>query len=165
VLDVGTGSGNLAIALAHAVGTCAITALELSWNALQTARANVLAHDLDYRIHLIQSDWTSGLRGPFDLIISNPPYVPTDAMAMLPREVRQEPRQGLDGGPDGMGFHRALFRDAPRLLARGGAVCVECAEPQAPALESFVRTQSWVSRVWIFDDLAGRPRGLCVQRN
>ena len=132
--------------------------------ALQTARTNVSAHQLAHRVRFIQGDWTSGVRGLFDLIISNPPYVPTDAVARLPREVRQEPWQGLDGGSDGMGFHRALFRDAPRLLARGGAVCVECAEPQAPALESFVRTQSWVSRVWIFDDLAGRPRGLCVER-
>ena len=163
VLDVGTGSGCLAISLAHAVEACAITALELSWNTLQTARANVLAHHLDERIHLIQSDWTSGVGGLFHLIVSNPPYVPSAELARLPEGVRREPRESLDGGPDGMRFHRRLIAEIPRLLARGGAVFVECAETQAETLRRFVLAQPWAKRVRIVEDLAGRPRGLSVE--
>ena len=164
VLDVGTGSGCLAISLAKAVGACAITALELSWKTLQTARTNVLAHHLDDRIHLIQSDWTSGVGGVFHLIISNPPYVPRDELARLPDGVRREPRESLDGGPDGMAFHRRLLMDAERLLAPGGWLWMECAESQAEALRASAAERAWAADVSVVDDLAGRPRMVGVRR-
>ena len=164
VLDVGTGSGCLAISLAHAVEACAITALELSWNTLQTARANVLAHHLDERIHLIQSDWTSGVGGLFHLIVSNPPYVPTDELARLSEGVRREPRESLDGGPDGMRFHRRLLVDAGRLLAPGGWLWMECAESQADALRGCAAGCAWASEVSVANDLAARPRIVGVRR-
>ena len=164
VLDVGTGSGCLAISLARAVEACAITALELSWNTLQTARANVLAHHLDDRIHLIQSDWTSGVGGLFHLIISNPPYVPTAELARLPEDVRREPRESLDGGADGMAFHRRLLMDAERLLASSGTLLMECAEAQAHPLGQMAQVTSWAKTARVIEDLAGRPRGLLVEK-
>lgn len=164
VLDVGTGSGNLAISLAQAVGACAIMALELSWKVLQTARTNVLAHHLDDRIHLIQSNWTSGVGGLFHLIISNPPYVPTDELARLPDGVRREPRGSLDGGPDGMAFHRRLLMDAERLLAPGGWLWMECAESQAEALRASAAERAWAAEASVVDDLAGRPRIVGIRR-
>lgn len=164
VLDVGTGSGNLAISLAQAVGACAVTALELSWKVLQTARTNVLAHHLDDRIHLIQSDWTSGVGGAFHLIISNPPYVPTEELARLPDGVRREPRGSLDGGPDGMRFHRRLLMDAGRLLAPGGWLWMECAESQAEALRASAAERAWAAEASVVDDLAGRPRIVGIRR-
>ncbi|MBI3088546.1 MAG: peptide chain release factor N(5)-glutamine methyltransferase [Candidatus Omnitrophica bacterium] len=164
VLDVGTGSGCLAISLAHAVGACAITALELSWKTLQTARTNVLAHHLDDRIHLIQSDWTSGVGGLFSLIVSNPPYVPSGELAGLPDNVRREPRESLDGGSDGMRFHRRLLMDAERLLAPGGSLMMECAESQAEALRASAEGLSWAAEASVGNDLAGRPRIVSVRR-
>jgi len=164
VLDVGTGSGNLAISLAHAVGPCVITALELSWEALQTARANVLAHHLDDRVHLIQSDWTNGVGGSFHLIVSNPPYVPTEELARLPDGVRWEPRESLDGGPDGMQFHRRLLTDVERLLAPGGMLLMECAESQTGGLRVSAARLPWVVDAAVARDLAGRPRIVGVRR-
>jgi release factor glutamine methyltransferase len=162
-LDVGTGSGNVAVSLALAVPTCAVTALELSWGALALAKANVDRHGLSERVRLIQSDWTSGVKGFFHLIVSNPPYVLSDDVGRLQANGLAEPRMSLDGGVDGMAFHRRLIAEAPRLLARGGALAFECAEDQAGELERLATTQPWVRRVRIFEDLAGRPRGLWIE--
>ncbi|HBQ38936.1 MAG TPA: peptide chain release factor N(5)-glutamine methyltransferase [Candidatus Omnitrophica bacterium] len=164
VLDLGTGSGNIATSLSLAIPSCVVVAVELSWNALRTARANLRRHQLGSRVLLIQADWTQGLlRKPaFDLVISNPPYVPTSHVHGLPREVGYEPRLSLDGGCDGMAFHRRLIADAPALLRRDGVLCMECAESQAEVLCQLASRQSWVREVAIVNDLAGRPRGLWV---
>lgn len=177
VLDVGTGSANIAISLAHAIPTCVVIGVELSWDALRVAKANVDTHRLHDRVRLIQSDLTSGVRGSFDLVISNPPYVSRDELEQLGgcpacaergggddgAAGRQEPRVALDGGPDGMAFHRRLIAEAPRLLARGGALCVECAEAQARPLVRLVSAQGWVKHARVIEDLAGRPRGLWIE--
>ncbi|MBI3319543.1 MAG: peptide chain release factor N(5)-glutamine methyltransferase, partial [Candidatus Omnitrophica bacterium] len=147
VLDVGTGSGNIAISIAMAIPSCLVMAVELSWKALQLAKTNAAAHRMTARIQLIQSDWTSGVRGPVALIMSNPPYVPTQDVQAIPLQSVWEPWISLDGGDDGMAFHHRLIADLPRLLQPGGAACLECAEAQAEPLASLVSGQSWVRRV------------------
>ena len=173
VLDLGTGSGNLAITLAKAVPTCVVVGVELSWEALQVARSNVSGHQVNDRVWLIQADWTSGIGPPaphqfvgagFEFIIANPPYVMTREVQWLRAAGIGDPRQSLDGGPDGLSLHRRLLDDIPRLLAPGGAVVVECAEAQADTLLRFIRAQSWARDVRIVEDLAGRPRGLFIER-
>lgn len=164
VLDVGTGSANIAISLAHAVPTCLVIAVELSWDALRIAKRNVEHHQLGDRVTLIQADWTSALRGPFRLIVSNPPYVTTEELAKLPLCDSREPRMSLEGGADGMAFHRHLMAEAPRLLFPGGAICMECAQTQAPVLAELASRQPWVSHVHMFEDLTGRPRGVWITR-
>ena len=163
VLDVGTGSGNIAISLAKAIPTCVVMAVELSWEALQVAQANAVTHQLADRIRFIQADWTSGVRGPAVLVMSNPPYVPTRELDERPPQDHGEPRISLDGGGDGMAFHRRLIADMPGLLAQGGAACFECAEAQAEPLACLVSEQPWVKGVQVVEDLAGRPRGLWIQ--
>ncbi|MBI4353689.1 MAG: peptide chain release factor N(5)-glutamine methyltransferase [Candidatus Omnitrophica bacterium] len=162
VLDLGTGSGTIAISLALAVPSCVVVAVELSWNALCVARANLQQFHLEDRLHLIQADWTRGVGGAFDLVISNPPYVPRAEVERLPDEVRSEPRLSLDGGEDGMSPHRRLVAEIPRLLRRGGVVCMECGGSQAEPLRDLVHDQPWVDEMRVIDDLAGRPRGLWV---
>ncbi len=168
VLDLGTGSGNIAISVAHAVPSCVVIAVELSWNALLVARENLRRFHLEDRIRLIQADWTRGVArgsndvGRFDLVISNPPYVPRAELDRLPDELQREPRLSLDGGEDGMSHHRRLVNEIPDLLCRGGVVCMECAESQAEPLCDLVRHQPWVRQAVVINDLAGRPRGLWV---
>ena len=165
VLDVGTGRGNIAISLAHAVASCLVVAVELSWDALAVARANVRRHRLAPQVRLIQMDWVSGLRGSFDLLVSNPPYVPTSHTDILcAANKRAEPRLSLDGGPDGMAPHRRVLAEAERLLGAGGRLGLECAEEQAEPLQACARTYPWVTEVRLFHDLAGRPRGIWAQR-
>lgn len=164
VLDVGTGSGAIAIALARRVPACHVLAVELSWAALQVARSNVIAHGLDRRIALAQADWTTALRGPCDLVVSNPPYVPTDELSTLPADVLHEPRMSLDGGPDGLTFVRRLLDEVPRLLRAGGALVLECAEDHANALAAAAQRLSWVRCSRVLRDLAGRPRVVRIDR-
>lgn len=162
VLELGTGSGCLAISLAKAVPACIVVAVELSWMALQVARTNVITHRVEHRLRLVHTDWTTGIRGPCDMIVSNPPYVPTAELARLPEGVRREPRESLDGGVDGMVFHRRLLVDAERLLAPGGTLLMECAEAQARPLGQMAKGTSWAKTVRMIEDLAGRPRGLFI---
>jgi release factor glutamine methyltransferase len=133
VLEVGVGSGAIAIALARAAPSCVIVGVELSYVALTAAAANVAANGVRRRVRLLQGDWTQAVRGVFDLVISNPPYVPSGEVDRLMLAGGDEPRMSLDGGADGMMFHRRLIEDAPRLLTAGGALCMECAEDQARA--------------------------------
>ncbi len=159
VLELGTGSGCLAISLAKAVPTCIVVAVELSWMALQVARTNVITHRVEHRLRLVHTDWTAGIRGTFELIIANPPYVPSAEV-----DARMgDPRQSLDGGPDGMMFHRRTLADAPRLLSAGGALLMECAEGQALPLRQMGQALPWTKAVRIYEDLAGRPRGLFIE--
>ena len=161
-LDLGTGSGCLAISLAKAVPTCTVVAVELSWKALQAARTNVVAHRVEHRISIVQADWTAGLGGRFDLIMSNPPYVPDDEVWRVHGRP-SDPELSLRGGPDGMAFHRRLLAEAPQLLAPGGALLMECAEAQARLLQDMVTTASWAKTATMYHDLAGRPRGLFIE--
>jgi len=112
-LDLGTGCGNIAIALAKFVPQSQIVSIDNSVQALEVARANARYHGVENRIEFIQADMAVSLRGAkrrsndtilFDLIISNPPYIPTDQLRCLPRDVQNEPAIALDGGEDGLNF-------------------------------------------------------------
>lgn len=164
VLELGVGSGAIAIALARAAPSCVIVGVELSWMALTAAALNVAANGVRRRVRLLQGDWTQAVRGAFDLVISNPPYVPSGDVDQLFLAGRDEPRMSLDGGVDGMRFHRRLIEEAPRLLAAGGALCMECAEDQAERLSSGLSQETWTHTVRVIDDLAQRPRGVWAER-
>jgi release factor glutamine methyltransferase len=164
LLDLGTGSGCLAVTLARELSPCLVVGLELSWVALSTARRNVLRHGLERRVRLVQGCWTAPLRGTFDGIVANPPYVPSGQVGTLPLDVRREPRLSLDGGPDGMGALAHLMAEAPRVLRPGGVFALECGEEQAERLALLAAEATWVQRAEPIHDLAGRPRGLVIAR-
>lgn len=162
VLELGTGSGCLAISLAKAVPTCIVVAVELSWMAFQVARTNVITHRVEHRLRLVHTDWTTGIRGPFDMIVSNPPYVPDEEARSLDGRTG-DPALSLNGGRDGMAFHRRLLADAEQRLPAGGALLMECAEGQALPLQQMGQALPWTKAVRIYEDLAGRPRGLFIE--
>lgn len=125
-LDLCTGSGCLAVLLAHSFPRAQIDATDISSAALALARANVRDYRLGRRIRLLRSDLFSALRGKrYDLIVSNPPYVTTAAMRRLPREYRHEPRRALAGGRDGLDVVRRILSDAAAHLNPGGVLVVE----------------------------------------
>jgi len=163
VLELGTGSGAIAIALCAVVEACHVTAVELSWVALQVANANVHAHRMGDRIALVQTDWTCGVRGRFDVIVSNPPYLASAELTRLPVDVRREPRMSLNGGSDGLVFYHRLIQEIPRLAAPGAVIALECGEEQARGLEALWRAQPWTEAVSVELDLAGRPRALFIE--
>jgi release factor glutamine methyltransferase len=162
LLDLGTGSGCIAVTLARALPACVVVGVELSWVALRSAQENVRWHELSARVHLVQGQWVEPVRGAFDGIISNPPYVPSAQVDHLPLDVRQEPRISLDGGENGMRDLCHQIAQVPRVLAPGGIVVLECAEEQAAELMRVVATAAWVESVNALCDLATRPRGILI---
>jgi ribosomal protein L3 glutamine methyltransferase len=125
-LDLGTGSGCLAVLLAHAYPAADIDAVDISADALTVAHRNVAEYGLTDRINLIRSDLFANLKGKsYDLVISNPPYVTQTALTELPPEYRHEPVMALAGGEDGLDAVRTILREAPRFLNPGGTLVVE----------------------------------------
>ena len=125
-LDLCTGSGCLAILLAHAFPSAMIDAVDISPEALEVARRNVSDYSLEHQVHLIQSDLYTGLgRRTYDLIISNPPYVSSAAMATLPEEYRHEPENALASGVDGLEATRTILNEAASHLNDRGLLIVE----------------------------------------
>ena len=163
LLDAGTGSGCIAIALARALPTCVVVGVEVSWDALRIARDNVVRRGLASRVWLVQGHLDEPISGGFDGIVSNPPYVPSGAVDQLPLDVRGEPRLSLDGGSDGLAALIRLLDHASRLLRPEGLLILESAEDQVEPLMRRARGASWVRTVQPVQDLAGRPRGVIVR--
>ena len=140
-LDLCTGSGCLAILLAHAFENAKIDATDISNEALEVARKNVDDYGLEQRVNLLQSDLFSGLAGRrYDLIISNPPYVNAEAMAALPEEYRHEPRNALASGEDGLEATQAILQDAANYLTDEGLLIVEIGHNRAALEQIFPQT-------------------------
>ncbi len=166
VLDFGTGSGCLAIALAVKCPMARIHALDVSEEALNVARANAARHGASERIQFLQGDGLAALPGDarYDLIVSNPPYIPTAEIATLEPEVRDhDPRAALDGGTDGLEFYRRLAGGAPERLQPGGRMVWEIGDGQETALRELLAGQMWIVEA-VERDYTGRPRILTAAR-
>jgi ribosomal protein L3 glutamine methyltransferase len=138
VLDLCTGSGCLAILAAEAFPRASVDAVDLSADALQVAQRNVAVYGLQDRLQLVQSDLFKALgKRKYDLILSNPPYVPTATMQRLPTEYRHEPQMALAGGEDGADFVARLIEQAPKHLKRGGLLIVEVGGERAAVERRF----------------------------
>ncbi len=141
VLDLCTGSGCLAILLAHAFENATIDATDISDAALEVANKNVDHYDLNQRVHLLQSDLFDGLEGRrYNLIISNPPYVNAESMASLPEEYRHEPRNALASGNDGLEATKEILKRAANYLTDEGMLIVEIGHNRATLEEAFPQT-------------------------
>ena len=125
VLDLCTGNGSLAVLAAMVWPEVTVDGADLSADALAVARINVDKHGLQDRITLLQSDGLANVRGPYDLILCNPPYVNAQSMATLPAEYRAEPELALAGGTDGMNFIRRLLREAPAQMSEHAVLVLE----------------------------------------
>lgn len=145
-LDLCTGSGCLAILLAHAFNRADIDAVDISTDALTVAQRNVSDYGLADRINLLRSDLFENLADKsYDLIISNPPYVTAMAMEELPPEYRHEPELALAGGDDGLDAVRSIIREAPRFLAPRGVLVVEIGHNRAAVEQAWPR----VPFIWL----------------
>lgn len=165
-LDLGTGSGCVAIGLTHLRSACRMLAVERSFEALQVARRNSERHGVADRVAFVQGDWTDALRlpareglprqaggaGVVDAVVSNPPYIPTDELRSLPLDVQREPRAALDGGPDGLAYHRRVLEEGTTLVRPGGWLLMELGISQAPSLAALVRGAcAWTPPAFIRD--------------
>jgi release factor glutamine methyltransferase len=188
-LDFGTGTGCIAIALAAKCPSAKVVATDISADALALAKENAGRHNAAERIEFLQSDGFAALhsegrvpRAPnikdengdscnsplrkmeFDLIISNPPYIPSAEIATLQSEVRDfDPRAALDGGADGLDFYRQLAMEAKPFLKSGGKIMLEFGDGQADAIRKIFETEKWIVEA-VKEDYSHRQRILVARR-
>lgn len=164
VLDLGTGSGCILLTLLAEWPDATGLGIDASPGALAVARRNADALGLTGRATLAQGDWASGLAGPFDLIVSNPPYVTAAEMAALAPDVRLwEPAMALSPGGDGLAAYRTLLPQLPALLAPGGRVLLEIGPAQGEAVTALARAAGF-GQVRVLTDLDGRDRVVFAQK-
>ncbi|HVZ43684.1 MAG TPA: 50S ribosomal protein L3 N(5)-glutamine methyltransferase [Ramlibacter sp.] len=159
VLDLCTGGGSLAVLAAMAFPHAQVDASDLSEDALEVARINVVRHGMEDRIRLVRSDGLDALTGPYDLVLCNPPYVNARSMSSLPMEYRAEPRIALAGGLDGMDFIRRLMTDVPRRLADHGVLVLEIGNERGHFEAAFPQLQV----VWL-ETSAGEDQVLLLTK-
>ena len=158
-LDLCTGSGVLAITLARELPGLTMVATDVSAKAIAIATANAARNGVAERVELRTGDlWAPVAGEAFELIVANPPYIRTDELAGLDREVRQEPRLALDGGDDGLGFYRRLADGLAAHLAPGGLVALEHGHDQGPAVAALLDATGVTDPATTALDLARRPR-------
>lgn len=162
VADVGTGSGAIAVAIAHRLRAATVYATDVSPRALEVADANRRRHGVGARVHLREGDLLDALPGPVHVIASNPPYIPTGELTSLPLDVRREPVEALDGGPDGLSIVRRLVRGAHARLRPGGRLLVEIAPDQLDAVAAVASENFPEAEVGFERDLSGASRLLVV---
>jgi len=138
VLDIGTGSGALAVSIAKLGRECSVTAVDVSDTALEIAKGN--AERNNAQVRFVRSDCFAALEGEtFDMIVSNPPYINREEMAQLMPEVRREPELALFGGEDGLDFYRRISREAGAHLEKGGCLLFEIGWQQKDAVSELLR--------------------------
>jgi release factor glutamine methyltransferase len=172
IVDVGTGSGCIAVALAVHLPEAIVYAIDISPAALAVARRNAERHGVAERVRLMTGDVLSPRPGPVDLIVSNPPYIPSGECASLPDSIRNhEPWLALDGGSDGLAITRRLLAQSPAVLHSpdpveglpGGELLIEIGADQGKAASRLARAAFPQAAVRVHPDLAGRDRVLEVQ--
>ena len=165
-LDFGTGSGCIAIALAAKCPAAKIVAIDVSPDALIIAKQNAEANKASDRIEFLQTDGFAKLPkdASFDLIISNPPYIPSAEIETLDPEVRDfDPRGALDGGTDGLDFYRRLATEARDFLKPDGKIMVEFGDGQGASISKLFEEQNWIVEA-LRDDYTRRQRILIARK-
>lgn len=165
IADLGVGSGALLLALLSELPHATGVATDRSLAALETACANAARLALAERAIFVACDYGAALAGGFDLVVSNPPYIPSNHISRLAPEVRDfEPLPALDGGNDGLDAYRAIAADAVRLLAPGGVIVLELGIGQSDMVAGLLDAQGLAVEAPARADLAGIPRALCACR-
>ncbi|EJN07114.1 protein-(glutamine-N5) methyltransferase, release factor-specific [Bradyrhizobium sp. YR681] len=165
IADIGTGSGAILLALLHEIPDAFGVGTDLSLMALDTAKANAVALGLADRAAFVACSYAAALEGPFDLIVSNPPYIPSGEIPKLSIEVREhDPHLALDGGNDGYDAYRAVIPQAAERLVPGGALIVEAGQGQASDIESLMTAAALTVDRPPKADLAGIPRAVSARK-
>lgn len=161
ILDIGTGSGAILLALISELAQAQGIGTDKSAPALEVACQNAVLHNLSDSVRFIETDWAEGIMGPFDIIVSNPPYIASDVIHTLDPEVKDhEPHLALDGGRDGLDAYRILLDAVPDMLKSGGLVAFEIGYDQGHTVLEMARDVG-LTGVECIKDLAGQDR--CIR--
>jgi len=172
VMDMCCGSGAIAVAMAKALPDAYVTACDCSEEALTTAQRNAVRNEVASRVSFKKTDMFEvekeegrlPLDGSFDMIVSNPPYIPSGVIGTLQTEVREhEPMLALDGGADGLDFYRIIARDAGSHLNKNGMLIMEIGHDQGKAVSGLLADTGMYSDIEVHHDLAGHERIVCCR--
>ncbi|MBZ6077681.1 peptide chain release factor N(5)-glutamine methyltransferase [Microvirga puerhi] len=164
IVDFGTGSGAILTALLHELPNAHGIGIDLAEGAAHMAQENARANGVAERALFVVSSWAEALKGSFDIVVSNPPYIASEVIEGLDREVREhDPRLALDGGPDGLAPYRVLLSEAERLLAPGGVMVLEIGYDQADSVSRLAAGRA-LEVVRLVHDLSDNPRCIALKR-
>jgi len=166
IVDLGTGSGCVAISLAKFLPNTKISALDISHPALEVAKENARLNKVE--INFIQSDLFNTVDcrlSTVDLIVANPPYIPTKEILALQPEVRYEPRLALDGGKDGLDFYRRIIKEVPRFLRKGGLLVMEMGFGQGPEIKNIFQKAGNLEIIELVKDYNDIERVIVIMLN
>lgn len=166
ILDLGTGTGCLLLSLLSELPNAHGLGVDIADGAVDVALENARALGLERRAQFVRGNWGEGVKGPFDIVISNPPYIPAAEIKTLMRDVREhDPMRALDGGADGLECYRVILKQLPELLAPRGRVVLETSPDLYAELLALVRADAHWGAVEEVNDLAGRARGMRFAKN
>lgn len=160
VLDLCTGSGAIAISIAKYVPKSNVFASDISKEALEIAKMN----DKEKRVKFIYSNLFGRIRGKYDVIVSNPPYIKTDEIKTLSKEVRKEPQLALDGGQDGLYFYKQIIEHAHNYLIPGGCLCFEIGDDQREKVEHLIKCNEYYENIESYKDLGKNDRVIICKK-
>jgi release factor glutamine methyltransferase len=165
IFEAGVGTGCIVVSILHSVTAATAIGVDISQKALDLAARNAGRHGVAERLSLRQADLFDGVSGKFDMIVSNPPYVPSgDASSIQPEVIDFDPPEALFGGDDGLDVIRRIGAEAPRLLVPEGYLLIEFGYGQAEGVKEVWKGRDW-KKFEIFEDLQGIPRTLIAQRS
>lgn len=159
IIDIGTGSGAIGVVLAAEIAAALVTATDISRGALEVARRNADRHGVAGRMEFLEGHLFASAVGEFDVIVSNPPYIPDDVYPLLPEGIRAfEPREALIAGPDGTAFYRKIIREGTGRLKPGGRIFLEIGEGQKELVDSLFRDEGCYTDIYFRKDYGGMER-------
>lgn len=160
VIDIGTGCGAIALSIAYEWPRVKVIATDISSKAVKLAQENLSRLGFKSQVSIVRTDLLSGLeqlRGQVDLIVSNPPYIPTAELSSLPVDVQREPRGALDGGNDGLKFYRRIVKEASHYLKINGYIVLELGDGLVDSVKNLLRSTGF-SEINVFKDYRGTDR-------
>jgi len=160
VLDLCTGSGAIAVSIKKYIPEAEVFASDISIKALQLAKIN----KIDNNINFIESNLFENINNEFDIIVSNPPYIRTEEIKSLSKEVQNEPLIALDGGQDGLDFYRDIIKQAHNYLKSNGKLCLEIGDEQKDAITQILKSNFNYTNIKYYKDLQGNDRVIIAEK-
>jgi len=164
ILDICTGSGCIGISLAKSIPNVKIAMSDISKDAIEIAKKNAKENNVLEKVKFIESDMFESIEEKFDIIVSNPPYIETDVIKTLSREVQNEPKLALDGGENGLEFYKILINEALNYLNNDGYLCMEIGYNQKEKIMELAKKEKVFSKIDIVKDLSGNDRVIICKK-
>lgn len=163
ILDMCTGSGCIGISLAKNIKNTKVTLVDISKEAIEIAKKNAIQNGVENKVTFIQSDMFENVKGKFDIIVSNPPYIETDIIQTLDKQVQNEPHIALDGGEDGLDFYKMLINEAHKYLKKDGKIFLEIGYDQKQEIESLAKQSKHYKKIETIKDLSQNDRVIILE--